>query len=172
MSEYLDRFVLALKNEDEKHALYYAYVVDILFDSKDEILTMIQSLSGMRNKDLIQKWVEEYKRNDERLMLAGSVVLLCRDLKYPHGEYNDAVHQYLSVPIKAADIPDRAYDMHTSAGARKGRSFEHFFDEAATVKNERFSNDWEQAGRNAYINADQAGLGKAVKIIKTIKKKL
>jgi len=104
LSEYLDRFVLALKNEDEKHALYYAYVVDILFDSKDEILTMIQSLSGMRNKDLIQKWVEEYKRNDERLMLAGSIVLLCRDLKYPHEEYKDAIFQHLSSPIKAASI--------------------------------------------------------------------
>ena len=126
----------------------------------------------MRNKDLIQNWVEEYKRKNELLMLAGSIVLLCRDLRYPHGEYNDAVSQYLSVPINAAKIPDRAYDMHTSAGKRRGRSFEHFFKVAASVKNERFSNDWEKAGKTAYFRANQKGLGKASKIIEAIKEKL
>jgi len=170
LSEYLRRFVVALKNRDEKQALYYAYVVDILFDSKDQILTIIKGLSGMRNKDLIQKWVEEFKREYERLMLAGSIVLLCRDLDYPHGEYNDATRHHLSSPIKAANIPDRAYDMHTFAGKRKGRGFEHFFDEGATVENERFLNNWEQAGRNAYIRANQEGLGKAAKIIEAIKR--
>ncbi len=170
LSEYLDRFVLALKNEDEKQATYYAYVVSIFLNSEDNILKIVQKHSGMRNKDLIQKWVEEYRRNNELLMLAGSIVLLCRDLPYHHGEYNDAVYQYLSVPIKKVEIPDRAYDMHTSAGARKRRGLEHFFDEGATVKNERFSNDWEQAGRTAYISANQKGLGKAAEIIKTIKK--
>ena len=133
---------------------------------------MIQKHSGMRNEDLIQQWVEEYKRNNELLVLAGSVVLLCRDLHYPHGEYNDAISQHLSVPITKAKIPDRAYDMHTLAGKRRGRGFEHFFNEAATVKNERFPNDWEKAGRNAYIRANEKGLGKAAKIIKAIKKKL
>ena len=117
----------------------------------------------MRNEDLIQKWVEEYKRNNELLMLAGSVVLLCRDLPYTHGEYKDAISQHLSFPIKEAKIPDRAYDMHTSAGKRKGRGFEHFFKEAASVKNERFPNDWEQTGRNAYFRAERKDLGRHLK---------
>ena len=172
LSEYLGRFVVALKKGDEKQATYYAYVVSIFLNSEDKILKIVQKHSGMRNKDLIQKWVEEYKRNNELLMLAGSIVLLCRDLQNPHGEYNDAISQHLSFPIKKAEIPDRAYDMHTLAGKRKGRGFEHFFDEGASVKNERFPNDWEQAGRNAYIRANQEGLGKATEIIKAIKKKL
>jgi hypothetical protein len=172
LSEYLDRFVVALEKRDEKQALYYAYVVGIFFNSNNQILTMVQGLSGMRNGDLIQKWVEEYKKYNELLVLAGSIVLLCRDLRYPHGEYNEDIYKHLSFPIKEAKIHDRAYDMHTSAGKRRGRSFEHFFKDAASVKNERFSNDWEKAGRNAYFRANQKGLGKASKIIEAIKEKL
>ena len=172
LSEYLDRFVVALEKGDEKQALYYAYVVGIFFNSMNRILTMVQRQGGMRNGDLIQKWVEEYKRYNELLVLTGSVVLLCRDLRYPHGEYNDAICQYLSFPIKEAKIPDRAYDMHTSAGKRRGRGFEHFFNKAASLKNERFSNDWEKAGRTAYFSANQKGLAKASKIIEAIKEKL
>ncbi len=67
LSEYVDRFVVALKKGDEKQATYYAYVVSIFLNSKDKILTTIQRLSGMRNKDLIQNWVEEYKRKKELL---------------------------------------------------------------------------------------------------------
>jgi len=171
LSEYLSQFVAALKKGDEQQATYYAYLLDILFNSADQILTMIQRLSGMRNKDLIEKWVQEYKRNYERLMLTGSIVLLCRDLNYKYGEYNGAISQHLSVPVTKANIPDRAYDMHTGVGKRKGRGFEHFFNVAATVKNERFPNDWEKAGRSAYIHANQKGLGKAAKIIEAIKKK-
>jgi hypothetical protein len=105
-------------------------------------------------------------------MLAGSIVLLCRDLYYPHGEYKDAMYQHLSVTVTKAKMPDRAYDMHTLEGKRRGRGFDHFFNEASTVKNERFPNDWEQAGRSAYIHANARKLGKAAKIIKEIKKKL
>ena len=170
LSRYLDRFDEALIKRDEKQAIYYAYVVGVFLNSMDKILALIQKHSGLRNGDLIQKWVEEYKRKGELLMLAGSIVLLCRDLNYHHGEYEAAVSQYLSLPIMQATIPDRAYDMHTIAGKRKGRGLEHFFDEAATVKKERFPNNWEQAGRNSYISADKEGLEKAAEIIKAIKR--
>jgi len=170
--EYFNRFVEALKKGDEKEALYYAYISGIFLNSMDRILTWVQRQSGRRNEDLILKWVKEYKRNPELLMLAGSVVLLCRDLRYSYGEYNDAICQYLSIPIKKATIPDRAYDMHTMAGKRKGRSFQHFFNVAGTLKNERFSNDWETAGRTAYYRANQKGLGKAKKIIEAVKGRL
>jgi len=172
LSEYLDRFVVAVEKGDEKEALYYAYVVGIFLNSMDRILTWVQMQSGRRNGVLIQKWVKEYKRNPELLMLAGSVVLLCRDLRYSYGEYNDAIWQYPSIPIKKATISDRAYDMHTMAGKRKGRSFQHFFNVAGTVKKERFSNDWEKAGRNAYYRANRKGFGKAKKIIEAIKERI
>jgi len=172
LSEYLDRFVVAIEKGDEKQALYYAYITGIFLNSMDRILTIVQRQSGRRNEDLIQKWVEEYRRNPELLMLAGSVVLLCRDLSYTHGEYNDAICKYITIPIKEAKIPDRAYDMHTMAGKKRGRSFQHFFNVAGTVKKERFSNDWEKAGRNAYYRANRKGLGKAKKIIEAVKGRL
>jgi hypothetical protein len=171
LSEYLNRFANAVENRDEKQALYYAYVAGIFLNSMDRILTWVQRQGEIRNDVLIQKWVEEYKRYNELLVLAGSVVLLCRDLRYPHGEYNDAICQHFSSPIKKANIPDRAYDMHTLAGKKRGRGLEHFFKEGASVKNERFSNDWEEVGRNAYFLANQEGLGKAKKIIKAINEK-
>jgi hypothetical protein len=105
-------------------------------------------------------------------MLTGSIVLLRCELDYNHGEFYDAIGQHLSVPIKSAKIPDRAYDQHTREGKRRGRGLEHFFEEAATVKNERPLNDFEQEGRNAYYLADQEGLGKAAKVIDATKKKL
>jgi len=104
-------------------------------------------------------------------VFAGSVVILCRDLRFSHGEYNDSVSKYISTPIKKAQIPDRAYDKHTRAGRRRGRVLEHFFNEAASVRNERFSNDWEMAGRNAYFLADEEGLGKAAKLIDAVEEK-
>ena len=171
LSEYLDRFEVALKKRDEKQSLYYAYILGIFLISKNQILEIIQKHSGMRNQHLIHQWVEEYKRDYELLMLVGSVVLLCRDLGYPHGEYNDFISQHLSLRIKKAEIPDRAYDRHTSVGKRMGRDFDHFFDEAATVKNERFPNDWEQAGRIAYKSANKEGFRKTAEIIMAIKKK-
>jgi hypothetical protein len=172
VTEYLNRFAVAVKNKNEKQALYYAYVTGIFLNSKDRILTWVQRQSGKRNEDLIQKWVEEYKKYNELLVLAGVVVMLCRDLGFNHGEYKDGICQYFSFPIKEAIIPDCAYDRHTRAGKRRGRGLEHFFNEGASVKNERFPNDWEQTGRDAYIRADKIELGKASKIIEAIKEKL
>jgi len=171
LSEYLERFAVAVKKGDEEQALYYTYVVGVFLNSMNRILTWVQRQSGRRNEDLILKWVKEYKRNPELLMLAGSVVLLCRDLRYSYGEYNDAIWQYLSIPIKKAKISDRAYDMHTIVGKRKGRGFEHFFKIAGTVKKERFSNDWEKAGKIAYYSANEKKLGKSKKIIEAINAK-
>ncbi len=172
LSEYLNRFAVAVENRDEKRALYFAYVSGIFLNSMDRILSWVQRQGETREDELIQGWAEEYKRNRELLVIAGSVVLLCRDLQYPHGEYKNAICQYLSIPINNAIIPDRAYDMHTRAGKRKDRGFDHFFKEAGTIKNERFPNDWEQAGETAYIRANQEGLGKASKVIEAIKGKL
>ena len=171
LPKYLDLFAEAVERRDEEKALYYAYIVGIFLNSKDRILKMIESQSERRNIELVCKWAQEYKRYNELLVLAGSVVLLCRDFPYTHGEDKNAISQHLSIPIKEAVIPDRAYDRHTAAGKRMGRGFKHFFKKAASLKNERFPNNWKEAGRNAYFLADQKGLGKASKIIEAIKER-
>ena len=98
--------------------------------------------------------------------------MLCRDFDYPHGEYRYRVSDYLSLAIEKATTPDRAYDMHTLAGRKKGRGLKHFFEEGATVRNERFPNDWEEAGRKAYFEAEKEGLEKSAKLIEAIKERL
>jgi hypothetical protein len=171
LSTYLEQFTDAVKNGDEKQALYYAFVAGIFLNSKGRILTWIQRQGIIRNDIVIEKWAKESKRNKELLVFAGSVVLLFRDLTFPHGEYIEAIDQYFSIPIKKAQIPDRAIDKHTSAGKRRGRSLEHFFKEGASVKNERFPNDWEQSGKDAYFCAERTGFENTKKLIEAIYEK-
>jgi hypothetical protein len=169
--EYFNKFVVSLEKEDEKQALYYAFIVDKIFNEKRPILRKIRDQSNKRNSDLIQEWIDEYEKHDKLLNLSGSIVMLCRDLNFTHGEYKDDIHHYLSIPIKVAEIPDRAYDKHTATGKKKGRGFEYFFNVSATVKNERFSNDWETVGKKAVFSADREELADDDKIIKAIKTK-
>jgi hypothetical protein len=171
LPDYLNKLATAIENKDEKQASYYAFVAGIFLSSMDRILRWIQKQGENRENDLVQRWAEEYRRKPELLVLAGCVVMLCRDLSFSHGEYATAMSKYLSTPIKKAQIPDRAYDRHTREGRRRGRNLEHFFNVGATVKNERFPNDWEQTGKTASFRADKIGLEKESKIIEAIKKK-
>jgi hypothetical protein len=169
--DYFNLFVDALNKNDEQMAVYYAYVIGIFLDKMPKLLTCIQRESYRRNQELIDQWVQEYEKRKERLSLVGSVVMLCRDLPFKHGEYKQKIYQYKSLPIQKAVIPDRAYDMHTRIGKKiKKRGFEHFFNVAATVKNERpeLPNIYEIPGQNAYYSAVPLKLAKASKIIKKI----
>ena len=170
-SIYLTRLADTVKNRDEKRALYYSFVAGIFFNYKDRISKFIQRQGKDRNDYLIQGWAEEYNRNSEKMVLTGCVVMLCRNLNFTHGEYVDAIDQYLSIPIKKAQIPDRAYDKHTKKGKMMGLGIEHFLEVAATVKNERFPNDWEQTGKNAYYSAERKGFKTTEMLIKAIKTK-
>jgi hypothetical protein len=150
-----------------------AYIVDKILGYRKLILSEIRNRSGKRNKDLIQEWIDEYERHKKLLNLTGSIVLLCRDLNFTHGEYKDAIDHHLSIPIKAAGIPDRAYDMHTHEGRKKGRGLDFFFKVSGTVKNKRneLKDDWEEVGKDAFYRADREKLANDDKIIKAIQKK-
>ena len=158
-------------NDDEQKALYYAFIVDKILGDRKPILREIRNKSGKRNGDLIQEWIDEYEKHEKLLNLTGSIVLLCRDLNFTHGEYKDAINHHLSIPIKAAGIPDRAYDMHTHEGKKKDRGLDYFFNVSGTVKNERkeLKNDWEEVGKDAFYRADEEKLADGKKIIKEIK---
>ena len=168
--EYINLFGKALDNTDEKQALYYAYIVDKILGYRKLILSEIRNRSGKRNGALIREWTGEYEKHKKLLNLTGSIVLLCRDLNFTHGEYKDAMEDYLSIPIKAAGIPDRAYDMHTHEGRKKGRGLDYFFNVSGTVKNERkeLKNVWEEVGKDAFYRADEEKLADGKKIIKAI----
>jgi hypothetical protein len=171
LQNYFGKFVSALQRDDKKQAVYYAYVIGIFLKHMPRVLSVILKMSHKRNTYLIEKWVEEYKKGKENLMLVGSIVLLCRDLPFQHGEFLSPIHQHIHLTPKPAKIPDRAYDKHTRAGRKMGRGLKHFFEEAATVKNERPDNIYKQEGENAYYAADEKGLGKASKLIEAIEEK-
>jgi len=172
VGEYENRFRVAIQRQDEKEAAYYAYVLALFLNSERAVLEIAQGESGARNTRLIDEWTREYRRTKEKLVLAGIISLLCRDLDYPHGEYRDQVSAWLSQPISNATIPDRAYDMHTGKGKKWGRGLKHFFAEAGSVKNERFPNDWEESGKKAYFEAQSKGLERASKVMEATKKRL
>jgi hypothetical protein len=169
--EYFNLFVDALENDNEKKALYYAFIVDKISGDKKPILRKIQDQSGKRNEDLIQKWIYEYEKHEKLLNLAGSIVLLCRDLDFTHEEYKDNIQNHLSIPIKATKIPDRAYDKHTRAGRNMRRGLKYFFNVSGTIKKERLEikNNWQKVGKDAFYSADRVGLANADLIIEAIK---
>ena len=179
LSEYANRLRAAIQKPDEREAAYYGYVLGFIPDAEDSLLEIVEQESKTRNTELIEEWTQEYKKiqkqkrteEEGRLMLAGIISLLCRDLNYSHGEYRNQVSDWLSRPIEKATVPPRAYDMHTYEGKKKGRGLEHFFNEAATVKDERFPNDWEEAGKKAHFQAQKEGVSEA-DVIKAIKDKV
>jgi hypothetical protein len=171
--EYFNLFVDALVNDDEQKALYYAFIVDKIFGDGEPILREIRNKSGKRNGALIQEWIDEYEKHEKLLNLTGSIVLLCRDLNFTHGEYKDAIDHHLSISIKTAGIPDRAYDMHTYEGRMKGRGLDFFFNVSGTIKNKRMElkDDWQEVGKVAFYRADREKLADDDEIIKAIQKK-
>jgi ParB-like chromosome segregation protein Spo0J len=164
---YFDRFVDALDKKDEKKAVCYATIIDTFMGlgHGDRVLSLIEDRSENHNAIFISEWLNEYKRFGERLMLVGSIVLLCRDLSNSHGEYKTGINKHLTEPIVEEEIPDYAYDRHTNIGKKKGRGLKHFFEEAAHVENERFENIYKKTGEQAYLEAERKGFGSAQKVI-------
>lgn len=169
--KYFDNFVNALDGNDIGKALYYSFVVDKFFGDRKPLLRKIKDRGKNRNGNLIKEWIEAYIRKENLLTLSGSIMLLCRDYNITNGEYKDAIDQHLNIPIKAAKIPDHAYDMHTKKGRIKGRDLKYFFNVSAKVENQRFDNYLEEGGKKAYFEADKLGLADEKNLIKAIKKK-
>lgn len=169
--DYFNLFTKASEKKDERSALYYAVLVDKFFGDRKTLLKTIRDKGSIRNGDLINSWSNAYEKHQNLLTLTGSVALLIRDLDFTHGEYKKAIDNHLSIPSEKATIPDRAFDMHTKAGKIKGRGLDYFFKVSGTVKNERFPNDWEEIGKEAYFAADRKGLANEKELIKAIENK-
>ena len=105
LPDYLNKLATAVENKDEKQALYYAFVAGLFLNSMDRILTWIQGQGDKLKRDLVRQWVNEYKRNRELLVFTGSIVMLCRDLDFTHGEFHDSIGKYFGTPIRKAQIP-------------------------------------------------------------------
>ena len=174
LEDYQSRFHEAIHEGDEKEALYSAYIIKEVFGGEEYVLSVIENNKQIRNTELIDEWIKLYTRKSkdrERLLLVGAILLLFRESNNEHAEYINMVDNYVDIPIEAAEIPDRAYDKHTTIGRRMGRGLEHFFNEGATVRNERFENDYEERGREAYFEAEEEGAGKTSRIVKAILEK-
>jgi hypothetical protein len=171
LPEYQSLLAKAVENKDEKKALYYAYVAGLFMDTTDRIVIFIKNQGEERQHGLVLDWVEEYKRKKELLVLTGSIIMLCRDLNFAHGEFKADAKKFIGDHITKAPIPDRAFDRHTSQGKKRGRGLKHFFNEGATVKNERFDDDWKQIGEAACYSAEKKKVLRTKNIIEAIKKK-
>ena len=159
--EYFDRFINAIKIDDEKIALYNAFIVGIIFNEKDRLVNKIIEQSKIkRNEDLVDKWANRYKKYDKLLMLTGSIVLLCRDLNFIHGEYKDAIEDHLNDPVINVKIPAYAYDKHTRVGKKAGKGLNDFFNKSAKVENERLelNDNWKNVGKKAFLDAEKQKL--------------
>ena len=52
-----------------------------------------------------------------------------------------------------------------------GRGIKHFLEVGATVKNERFPNDWEKIAKNSYYSAERKGFKTTGMLIEAINAK-
>lgn len=171
LEDYQARFLDAVHQYDEEGAIYNAYIIKEVFDSDSSVLAIIEREKERRNTQLIDEWVKVYNQSGVRLLFVGAVILLCRDLNYDYGEYLKSIDSYVSRPIEEVETPDRAHDMHTKTTKSKGRGLEHFFNEAASIRHERFLSDWDDKGKQTYFEAEKEGLAKTSEVVDAIKEK-
>ncbi|MDD4981087.1 MAG: hypothetical protein PHC54_07535 [Candidatus Omnitrophica bacterium] len=65
LEEYKELFLNAVQQEDRERALHYAYVISIVFDGADCVFDIIKNIQGRRNEELIDEWIQAYKKARE-----------------------------------------------------------------------------------------------------------
>lgn len=74
------------------------------------------------------------------VFLMDAIVRLCRAPKTRVADHIAAVHYTAHASLRR-EVPDYAFDMHTSRGRRMGRGIDHFLDEASVVASEANDTD-------------------------------
>jgi replication-associated recombination protein RarA len=135
-----------IRRGDEKGALYWAVELDKsgygeyvwkrlrIMTSEDVGLaepTMPAVIHG-----LYETWAQLKKKKDDRqepwrLQLVHAVILLSRARKSRIVDH--ALLVYYMGDLPRLEVPDVAKDKHTLAGKRKGRGWQHFFDEGTLL---------------------------------------
>lgn len=95
--------------------------------------------------EILRKWY--YQKMDQKkngtLYLAHAILLMCQSPKS-----RDATNLLFNVlyPMEFEGmkypIPDFAYDRHTAKGKRKGRGWEHFFEEGCKLDPDQSNKEW------------------------------
>ena len=175
LPEYKELFLRAVKDEDREKALHYAYIIRQVFEEDESVFDMIKNIKRRRNEELIDEWIEVYKKarkdESERLLFAGIVLLLFHEIEDKHGEYLEQIDRYISEPIEKTDVPDWAYDQHTAIGRRMGRGMKHFIEIGSLLSNKGYENDWEDKGNEVFYAVAREGLDKPQKLMEAIEKK-
>lgn len=88
--------------------------------------------------DVLKRQFEEFGKSgrdgSQRLVLANAILYLCRSPKSRESDcFQAVVHQRRLQQGWRLEVPDFAKDMHTAAGHRLGRSWEHWFSEGCRL---------------------------------------
>lgn len=116
--EYLWKRMLIISSEDIGMAEPYI---------SSQIWSLYQMYTHMKK---VQK--NDPKHNSHRMFLTHSIILLASSKK------NRMIDNAMNTFYKTNEfrpIPDVALDRHTIEGKRKGRGFDHFFDEGCKLEN-------------------------------------
>jgi replication-associated recombination protein RarA len=139
----------SIRRGEEDTALYFA--VELFESGFDEYLWkrmkiitsedvgLAEPLMPATIHALYQSYQEQKKKKDEkhrpeRLFLIHAVLLLCRAKKSRLVDWT-LIHYWNAHPVEDRDIPDYAYDKHTSKGRSLGRGNAHFFTEGSALSN-------------------------------------
>ena len=102
----------------------------------------------------METWYKE-KNNHWVLALANAVLALCRARKS-----RDADHLHIIVRSDRKkglklDVPDYAFDKHTSQGKKLNRGFKHFFEEAAKLNPDCSNSSYAEKAKKACIELEE-----------------
>ena len=146
--EVVSAFQKSIRRGDEAVALFFA--IEIEQSNRHEALwrrlkVIVSEDIGLANNQaplVIDTLHRSYKEarslkkpnHPERLMLVHAILYLCRSEKSRLVDWALNVY-YPFHGSELIDIPDYAFDMHTSKGRRLGRDLEHFAEYGAKLLN-------------------------------------
>jgi replication-associated recombination protein RarA len=155
----------SIRRGKEREALFWASELDLagyanyvwkrLRIIASEDVGVAEQHVALTVRALYENWLEAKKVKDDRhaedamrLFLVHAVLVLVRAKKSRICDHALMVVYYGErKPVK---MPDYALDKHTAAGARKGRSWDHFFEVGTQLANRaKLVDPYEQEGREA-----------------------
>jgi len=145
----LDEVVSALQKSirrgDEEGAMWWAMELIPRFETYlwTRLLVIVHEDIGIANPELLTQlsilkeqfllFREQGRDGSARLVLANTILLMCRSPKSRIADEFQRVMAQRYVDGPNLDIPDYALDKHTKSGKRRGRGMDHFLTEGAKL---------------------------------------
>lgn len=160
--EVLSALQKTIRRGDKEAALYWStelYLSEYEAHAWKRLLIIATEDVGMADpmifvqiRALYDSWLERKKESDAKLFFIDAVLRLVNATKWRGTD--SALIVFFEGERSHRDIPDYALDVHTNAGRRLGRGYEHFFIEGAKIENSTLQDPYEKQAKEIRIKRD------------------